>query len=45
MFFKQQATREVSAGLDRAPFIALLTTSIPPRPAGMDSIIAFNIAA
>ncbi len=31
--------------LGRAAFIAQLTASIPPRPAGMDRIIAFNIAA
>jgi len=31
--------------LDRASFIARLTTSIPPRPADMDRIVAANIAA
>ncbi|MOA14941.1 Beta-lactamase hydrolase-like protein [compost metagenome] len=31
--------------LDRASFIAQLTTSIPPRPADMDRIVAANIAA
>ncbi|MNZ51256.1 Beta-lactamase hydrolase-like protein [compost metagenome] len=35
----------VALALDRASFIAQLTTSIPPRPADMDRIVAANIAA
>ncbi|MNG01545.1 hypothetical protein D3C84_845330 [compost metagenome] len=35
----------VALALDRASFIAQLTTSISPRPADMDRIVAANIAA
>jgi hydroxyacylglutathione hydrolase len=29
--------------LDRAGFVAALTESIPPRPAEMDRMVAFNL--